>query len=132
MNFLTYLYYKYYRFQVRVGNGDIALFTSIMFMACILLLYYGGILLFIGLIFPSIKLWNISIIVIVGMVILSVALFLWCWLRVWRGKRYKEIINYYEKISPKSSLWAILVPVIGFLLFNMGWFLMMLQNDGVI
>ena len=132
MNFFTYLYYKYYRFQVKVGNGDIALFTSIMFMECILLVCYSGVLLLLGVIFPCLKSLNISVLMIVGMIVLSCILFCWCWLRVWRKKRYKEIIKYYEKTSPKSSLWAVLIPVISFLLFNAGWILMMLQNDGII
>lgn len=42
MNFFTYLYYKYYRFQVKVGNGDTALFSSIMFMIVCALFYYGS------------------------------------------------------------------------------------------
>ena len=132
MNFFTYLYYKYYRFQVRVGNGDIALFTSIMFMECILLVCYSGVLLLLGVIFPCLRSLNISVLMIVGMILLSCILFCWCWLRVWRKKRYKEIIKYYEKTSPKSLLWAVLIPVISFLLFNAGWILMMLQNNGII
>lgn len=131
MNFLTYLYYKYYRFQVRVGNGDIALFTSILFMMFITMLYYWGIQLLIFVIFPNTKSWDLSYIKL-GTVFLPCYLFLWCCLFVWRKKRYKKIIEYYEKVSPKSSWGAILFPIIGFLVLCIGFVLIILRNNGVI
>lgn len=131
MNFLTYLYYKYYRFQVRVGNGDIALFTSIMFIIVCALFYYWSIQSFVYVIFPNIELCN-KIYLLIGAIILSCGLLLWCWLRVWRKKRYKEIIKYYEKVSPKSSWRAILVAVFSLLFYGFGFLLMILRNNGII
>ena len=131
MNFFTYLYYKYYRFQVRVGNGDIALFSSIIFMIVLALLYYGGVQLFLLLIFAD-NVWNTSEVMISGMVILCCALLLWYWFCVWRGKRYKKIIEYYEKISPKRSCGAILVALGSFLIYLIGGLLMLLRNNGII
>ena len=131
MNFLTYLYYKYYRFQVRVGNGDIALFTSFVFMEFLALLYYWGIQFLILFFIPNSKEWN-GFYVEVGIVLLAGILLLWCWMQVWRGKRYKKIIEYYEKISPKSSGIAIMVAIGSPLLYLIGGALMLLRNNGVI
>ena len=46
MKFLEYLYCKYYRFQVRVGNADIAPFSSMMLIVFTLMVYYYGALFF--------------------------------------------------------------------------------------
>ncbi len=131
MNFLTYLFYKYYRFQVRVGNGDIALFSSVIFILVLAMFYYWSIQSFVYVIFPSSKLW-VSSYVGVGAVVLDITLFLWYWLRVWRRKRYKKIIKYYEEVSPKSSWGAILIAIFALLLYGTGFLLMFLRNNGVL
>lgn len=131
MNFLTYLFYKYYRFQVRVGNGDIALFSSVIFILVLAMFYYWSIQSFVYVIFPSGKLW-VSSYVGVGAVVLDITLFLWYWLRVWRRKRYKKIIKYYEEVSPKSSWGAILIAIFALLLYGTGFLLMFLRNNGVL
>ena len=123
--FFDYLFCKYYWFQIRVGNGDIAKYTPLLIIAGVLNLY---LLFFFMLnnIFFDIKLPQIpKIIYFIGFFGVLSLLYM---LLVYNTK-YKRIIND-DKNKRKSNVLAILFPLIGFLLFNIGWILKMLQNQG--
>lgn len=53
MNFIKFLYYKYYKFQVRVGNEDIAPFSAVLIIAFTLMLYYFDLYFLFSVIFPG-------------------------------------------------------------------------------
>src|SRR5690554_1910941 len=60
MKFLEYLYFKYYSFQVRVGNRDVAPFSSMLIIAFTFMLYYFSIF-FLGILFIPQGVLNMNI-----------------------------------------------------------------------
>lgn len=127
MKFLEYLYCKYYYFQVRVGNADIAPFSAMMFILFLLILYYFSISFLVSLFIPK------GIVNTFYFKYFSISLFLYFFIQFYflflHKKKYKKILarNETKKIS---GLGAILFGIIGFILFNLGWILGMLQNRG--
>jgi hypothetical protein len=125
MKFLEYLFCKYYNFQVRVGNADVAPFSSMLIISFVLMLYYFDFFIALSVLFPKSSpnlVWEVN-----AIVLLSIIIFFY-FLMIHKGK-YKVILkrNYAQD---KSSLFAILFPLIAFLLFNLGFILKMLQNLG--
>lgn len=129
MKTLEYLYCKYYAFQVRTGHRDIAPFSAALIIAFTIELYYFG-LFFISITFFTKEQLPIngSYFKIFSMFLLSFLILLFYFLLVHKGK-YKEVLKRSDAKS-KSSLGAILFPLIAFVLFNAGWILKMLQNQG--
>lgn len=129
MKTLEYLYCKYYAFQVRIGHRDIAPFSAALIIAFTIELYYFG------LFFIFITLFTIEQLPINGtyfkvfsIILLLSLIILFYFLLVHKGK-YKEVLKRSDATN-KSSLGAILFPLIAFILFNAGWILKMLQNKG--
>ncbi len=128
MKFIEYLYFKYYSFQVKMGNKDVAPFSSMLIIAFSLMLYYFG-LIFLLLIFIPKGFLNITPLKYVSIVIFFIIMISLYLLLVSRGK-YKDVLKRNENYKEKKRLQAILFPLIAFLLFNLGWILKMLQNQG--
>ena len=129
LHFFDKLYYTYYRFQERVGNSDVAPIMSAFIIAFIVMLYYFSIFFFAILIFPKEQFsidMNFFTLFSIGLVIVTIFGFSFIYLY---KKRYKEVLKKYRK-SGINRLAAILFPLIAFVLFNMGWILKMLQNQG--
>ncbi len=125
MSILEYLYCKYFAFQVRVGYRDIAPFSAMLIIVFSTNLYVLSLLIFLNLIF------GIHIPSVSGTAYLSgfcLILVVFYFLLVHKGK-YKEVLKRSE-VTEKSSLVAVLFPLIAFILFNVGWILKMLQNQG--
>jgi hypothetical protein len=120
-----YLFYKYYFFQVKVGNQDVAKYTSIIIIAFILNFYFIISLLLIDVFFEIYFTKMSTIGFITGFIF--VLLFLYIGL-VHNGK-YKKIIND-ENLKKSNNLLAMLFPIIGFLFICFSLFLKMLQNQG--
>jgi hypothetical protein len=129
MKTLEYLYCKYYAFQVRIGHRDIAPFSAVLIIAFTIELYYFG-LFFISITFFTKEQLPIngSYFKFFSIFLLFCLILLFYFLLVHKGK-YKEVLKSCEA-NNKSSLGAILFPLIGFVLFNAGWILKMLQNQG--
>lgn len=115
MRFLDYLFFKYYYFQVRVGNEDIAPFSAIAFMSFVFAFIYADIIGFYCF-FISDSLANpfnrysvfyaftISFIVLVFM--------------FYPKKRYKRVLKDHEyEWKRNNNIGAVLFAVIPFLLF---------------
>ena len=129
MKLFEYLYCKYYAFQVRVGHHDIAPFTAVLIMAFTIQLYFFALVLILGLLFPiEILNMNASFFRIFSIVFLFSLVIGFYFLLVYKGK-YKEILKRSDSIN-KSNLWAILFPVVGFLLCSLAMFLKLVQNNG--
>lgn len=125
MKFLEYLYCKYYNFQVRMGNADVAPFSSMLIIAFVCMLYYFDFFIFLSVILPKSSpnlLWELNATILLSII----ALFYF--LLVYKGK-YKEVLKRSDVVK-KSSLWAILFPLIAFILLNVGFILKILQNRG--
>ncbi len=127
--FFNRLYYRYYRFQERLGNKDVAPFTSSLLIAFILMLYYFAFFFLLISFFSKEKLEiNMGVFKIVS-VVLIVFLIVGFPIMYLYKKRYKDVLNKYNNQNT-SGLMAVLFPLIAFILFNAGWILKMLQNRG--
>ena len=122
---IEYLYNKYYYFQNRVGNSDIAKYTPLMIITGVinlyLLFFFIMINILFGVEFPKISKATFFIIFFIILLLLYMSL-------VYNGKYKKILLN--DKIKKRNNILAILFPLIGFILFNIGWILKMLQNQG--
>lgn len=126
---LEYLYCKYYAFQVKVGHGDIAPFSAMLIIVFTIELYYFGLFYIAIILFSQDKIPNNGLLFKSFPVILLFALIIaFYFLLLYKGK-YKKVLKRNDAKS-KSSLGAILFPLIAFILFNIGWILKMLQNQG--
>lgn len=127
MNFIKFLYYKYYKFQVRVGNADIAPFSAVLIIAFTLMLYYFDFLFLFIIIYPKFHFNNG---IIESLSILALLIICFYFLLYHKGK-YKRIIKSMEKeYGSKKSFLHILFVLIAFILYNLGWIFKMLQNQG--
>ena len=129
---LEFLYYGYYKFQVRVGNIDIAPFSAMLIIASTIMLYYFSAFFLIILVPKDILNFNITYFAIISiglLLFLMIALYL---LLVHKSK-YKKIIKEHEKNAvSKKGIVLILFPLIGFVLLIVSMFLKVLQNQGKI
>jgi hypothetical protein len=131
MKYLYILYYRYYITQVKLGNRDVAPFSAMLIIAFSIMLYYFS-FFFLSITFlPKDYLFlNTTLFKILTIVLFFSLIILLYFLLVHKGK-YKKIIKSMEKkYANKRSLIAILFPFVGFLLFNLGWIMKMLQNQG--
>ena len=129
MKFLEYLYFKYYSFQVRAGNRDVAPFCSMLIIAFTFMLYYFSIF-FLGILFIPQGVLNMNIFKYAS-IFLFFFLIIWFYLLLVNKGKYKVILKKYEQeLTGRKRLGAILFPLIAFILFNLGWILKMLQNQG--
>ncbi len=127
MNFIKFLYFKYYKFQVRVGNEDIAPFSAVLIIAFTLMLYYFDFYFLFSVIFPG---FHIDIRITESLTVLALLIICFYFLLYHKGK-YKRIIKSMEKeYGLKKSFLHILFVLIAFILYNLGWILKMLQNQG--
>ena len=122
---IEYLYYKYYFFQVRMGNGDIAKYSPLVIIAGVVNLY----LLFIFMVFNLFFDVGLPQVSKVTFIILFFLFLLFLYMLLVHGDKQNEIIHN-DKFNKRSNLLAILFPLIGFIIFNVGWILKMLQNQG--
>jgi len=131
MRYLEFLYYRYYNSQVRMGNRDVAPFSAMLIIAFTIMLYYFSFFfLTITFIPKEYLVLNTSFFKTFSVVLFFSLIVIFYFLLIHKGK-YKQIIKSKEReYGGKRSFTAILFPIIGFLLFNLGWILKMLQNQG--
>lgn len=133
MKYLEFLYYRYYISQVRLGNRDVAPFSAMLIIAFTIMLYYFSFFfLTITFIPKEYMVLNTSFFKYFSVVLFFSLIAVFYFLLIHKGK-YKQIIKSMEKEyggKGKRSFIAILFPLIGFLLFNLGWILKMIQNQG--
>lgn len=123
--FFNYLFYKYYWFQVRVGNKDIAVFMAILSMAFITFLYLASITMIILFFIIPTKININSWFGVIGIAII----FLSFYIKFLHKKKYNYIIND-QSFKRKKNLPVILLSLFAFILINVCWILKMLQNQG--
>ena len=127
MKYLEFLYYRYYRFQVRMGNADVAPFSSILIIAFVAMLYYFDFFILLGVLFPTVSpnlSWKFNLILLLLLIILLY------FSLVHKGK-WKKVIKEQEKLK-KGKWLSIILPILAFILFNLGFIIKILQNQGKI
>jgi len=133
MNYLEFLYYRYYNFQVKMGNRDVAPFSAMLIIAFTIMLYYFS-FFFLSITFIPKEYLVLNAFLFKSLtIVLFFALIVWLYFSLIHNGKYKKIIKSMEKdYGNNRSIITILFPLIGFLLFNLGWILKMLQNQGKI
>lgn len=104
MKILNYLYYRYYKFQVKVGNRDIAPFSAMLIIAFTMMLYYFSLFFIIIVIIPKDVLSRYA-----GyMISFSIPLFLFIMISLYNSfiykSRYKKIIKMQERLFEKNII----------------------------
>jgi hypothetical protein len=129
MRYIEFLYYRYYNSQVKMGNRDVAPFSAMLIIAFTIMLYYFS-FFFLTIIFipRGYLVLNTSFFKIFSVVLFFSLIAGLYFLLIHKGK-YKQILKSQE-YGRKRSFVSILFPLIGFILFNLGWILKMLQNQG--
>lgn len=116
MKFLEYLFFKYYYFQVKVGDKDIAEYSALLFICFIIELIYGNILAFYFFFIPSSK--HHSLPSVYWLVILFVLCFIILYFLLIHKHKYEKILEKNEeRWKGKKNLGAVLFAVIPFVLF---------------
>ncbi|SDX56571.1 Asp23/Gls24 family envelope stress response protein [Aequorivita viscosa] len=128
MKFLKYLYFKYYTFQIRVGNPDIAIFSAMLLLIFVLMLYLFGVFFITSVLLPylSAKFENYVLYISLGILILLVISFYFLFIF---KDRYKEIIKD-RFLKESNNLIVILFTLMAFVLPILGLYMKMLQNQG--
>jgi len=130
-NKLDYIYYRFYRFQVSVGNSFVAVPFALLFLTYLLILNFFSIVFFLyGL--AGIKApWHDAVITGSTCFLLVAAanylLFIY-------KKRYRSIIKLYQN-EPKHSvkrgnIAVVIYIIVSLALIGMGLYLMILRNGG--
>jgi hypothetical protein len=129
MRFLEYLFFKYYYFQVKVGNAIIAEYTAIILISMIIEFIYLDILSTYFFFFPSSK--NYSGPGIQSIIILFIlSIILLYFLLVHKHKYVKILENNKAKWKGKKTLGAVLFAVFPFVVFFFELYIKMLMNQG--
>ncbi len=133
MKLIRYLYYKYYIFQVKMGNSDVAPFSAMLIIAFTIMLYYFSLFFLIITIVPK-DLLRLNTPFFLSF---SIAIFFFLIIRLYflfiHNGKYKGIIKSYETGNDdRRSFVAIIFPLFAFILFNLSWILKMLQNQGAL
>lgn len=128
MLFLEYLFFKYYNWAVKVGDGDIPSITSVFCVAFGIMLYvidFTMVLLFFIQPDSSFELPKYFFIIVGAIVFVVLYIML-----VIKGKDEKIMETHKEEWTGKKHLGAILFPIIAFVWFNVNWIVKMLMNQG--
>lgn len=131
MRLLEYLFFKYYNFQVRVGNGGIAPMMAVLFICLIIEFYYLSIIAFSSYFFSferPLFFTNKSSLVLVYVVSFIVFYFLFLY-----KEKYKRIMKAHEaEWKDKKNLWAVLFAVLPFVIFFVATYIKLRMNQGKI
>lgn len=129
--FFEYLFFKYYNWAIKVGDGDIPATTSVTCISLIITLYIMDIIMaYYFFIAPQISFSRIYI-YIFPTVFLSMFILLYCTL-VFKDKDKHIMEKNKEVWKGKKQLGAILFPFISFIAFVIELFVKMLLNKGVL
>lgn len=125
------LFYNYYKFQILVGNRDVAPFFAVSLITFISMTYYASIMLISTIIFPQKSLIINDDFIKYSIFLLLIIIFILLYYQFLYKKKYKnKIIELEVSKEKKNKIFVIFFPIVGFLLFNLGWILKMLQNQG--
>lgn len=129
MRFLEYLFFKYYYFQVKVGNAVIAEYTAIIFISMVVEFIYLDILSIFFFFFSSSK--NYSEPGIQSVIILFVLSFVLLYFLLVHKHKYVRILGKNEaRWKGKKNIGAVLFAVLPFVVFFAELYIKMLMNQG--
>ena len=130
---LDYIYYRLYRFQISVGNYDIAVFSSVLFLCFLILINFYSVLILLG-VFAGIKLpiKNLNLTIVGLSIFLGILLILY-FLFIFK-KRYKQIIKKYQNEDKsavkKGNISVTIFFIITILVIWLAFYFVWLDNTG--
>ncbi len=123
MRFLEYLFFKYYYFQVKVGNGDVAPFSTVLFMGFVFMFVFADIFNFYYFFIPGSSPDSYNSNSILSVTTIAVIGFSFMFLY---KRRYKKVLEIHEtEWKGKKNLGAVLFAVVPFILFVVELFIPM-------
>lgn len=130
MRFLEYLFFKYYNWQIKVGNGDMSSFLSVLFISFSFTLYFVDIIMFYFFFLASNGdfLNNKYLFIIVFILFFFILYFL----LVTNGKDIRIMEKYKKEWTGNKHLGAILFPFIAFIILNIEIFIKIKMNRGAL
>lgn len=130
MRFLEYLFFKYYNWQIKVGNGDIPTLMSLLSITVCFDLYFMDIVTSYFFFLKPIGTPFVSMSVFIVAYILFFILLYFLLCR--RGKDKEILEKHQNEWRNRKSLGAILFPIVAFIWFNANNIIKMLMNRGVL
>lgn len=129
MKILRYLYARFYQLMCDVGNGDIPILSSIMFMTFIITLHIQSVLLYYSIIFKPKGEWNFTAnFALIQVFVVATLLYI---LLVYNGKS-KLILEKFENETRNNRIKGRLIVVsyiiISMLILFFSFYLKMMQN----
>lgn len=130
MHFLEYLFFKYYNWAIKVGNGDMPTFASASCRALFIMLYLADILMVLFFfISPQTPLffgkYFLGIFGLIMMIVIYVMFAV-------KGRDKRIMETHKKEWTGKKNLGAILFPLIAFVWFVIVLFLKAMINSGMI
>lgn len=129
MRFLEYLFFKYYNWFIKVGDGDLPSISSVICIAfCVLIYFMDVVMVYYFFIAPKSNFskfykYLFPLVFLFSIVLLYVFL-------VAKGKDKQIMEKHKEEWTGKKHLGAILFPVIAVLVFGLELLFKMLMNQG--
>lgn len=129
MSFLEYLFFKYYNWQIKVGNGDMPSFMAVFFISFSFTLYAADIMMeYFFFLSPNDGFINNKYIFIIIFVLLFFVLYFFL---VTKEKDIVIIEKHKQEWMGKNQLGAVLFPVIAFAVMIIEVFIKIQMNRGV-
>lgn len=117
MRFLEYLFFKYYNWAIKVGDGDLPAITSVMCISFSVELYFIDVVMAYFFFIspePSFNAFYLYLFVFFALATIIVLYFL----LVAKGKGKKIIEKHQEEWNGRKHIWAILFPIIALLTYG--------------
>ena len=112
MRFLEYLFFKYYNWQIKVGNGDMPSFLSVLFISFIFTLYIANLIMFyFFFLAPNVAFFQNKYIFVIIFVLLFLVLYI---LLVAKGKDTCILETHKEEWTGKKHTGAVIFPIIAY------------------
>lgn len=129
MRFLEYLFFKYFNWQIKVGNGEMPSFFAVFFIAFVFTLYLIDIiLLYYFFVAPAREFIRNKFVFVIIFFSLFIVFY---YLLAAKGKDFWIMETHKEEWTKKKNMGAILFPIIAFVLFNIEVYLKIQVNNGV-
>ena len=130
---LKYLFYKSYKFQQKIGHSDDPAFFAALSIAFSIIIYSIDLIMLTSLLFGiNFPLFGNKL--ISG--VLSVIIILFFYFHLIRKKKYLKILEKYKSENRSQQLFGNIIIIIyfllAFILFVLGMYIKMLQNQGVL
>lgn len=131
MRFLEYLFFKYYNWAIKVGDGDAPAFTAVICISFGILIYFMDVVMaYYYFIMPTSDFSSLYIYIFPVVFLCSIVVL---YIRLVAKDKGKQIMEKHKnEWTGKKHIGAILYPLIAIVLFGIELFLKAMINSGEI